>query len=504
MRDGIWIGPDQFMNFSETIDRTALVENIASREAAWDWSGMVGLLPDPDPVLQALGDGVEVLERLTADGHLCSVIQTRKLGTLKKEFKFEPYSLKGEKPSPAAVKLRDDLVEDLERVNLYDLISGILDAPLYGMTPIEVKWKADNGRVQIDDIEVKPARWFGFNDENNPRFISTNNPWDGEEIPFGKFVFARHFPTYDNPYGLRLLSRCFWPAIFKKGGMKFWVTLAEKYGMPFLVGQYGKGTTPTEQQEMLGNLSKMVRDAVAVIPQGGSVEILESKGGGKAEIHSGLVSAMNGEMSKVIMGQTLTAEVGSSGSYAAGKVHENTLEDFRHGDQKLVKTTMEEIAWLYGQVNAPGVPTPTFVWHEEDDPKKDFADRDKTLSEGGVKFTKSYYKRTYNLQDGDFELTEPATNKPETDDFAEGDRFTPEQQSLEDFADQVVSQGGEALEGNELKILQAINAANSYEDATVRLLDLYPNLDVEDLQQLMEHTLLNVELFGQATADQEG
>jgi phage gp29-like protein len=498
MQDGIWLDRNTFMQFSESVDRKDLVEEIASREAAWDWSGMVGLLPDPDPVLQAMGDGVEVLERLTADGHLCSAIQTRKLGTLKKEYKFEPYSLKGEKPSAEAVKLRDQLVEDLERVSLYDLISGLLDTPFYGMTPVEIQWSAASDRMRIKGVEVKPARWFGFNDANKPRFVSANNPWDGEDIPFGKFVFSRHFPTYDNPYGLRLLSRCFWPVIFKKGGIKFWVTLAEKYGMPFLVGQYARGTTPEQQQEMLSNLSKMVRDAVAVIPQGGSVDVVESQAGGKAEIHSGLVTAMNAEISKVIMGQTLTAEVGDKGSLAAGRVHENTLDDFRHGDQKLVKTAMEEIAWIYGQVNAPGVPTPVFSWHEEDDPKKDFAERDQTLSDSGVRFTKAYYKRTYNLQDGDFDLSSPDKEEPASDDFAEGGGFTAQQQALEDLAEEVIPQGGESLEVNEKAILNAVSTATSYEEAMAQLLELYPALKVAELQDLLERTLLNADLFGRS------
>jgi phage gp29-like protein len=503
MTDGIWTGPNQFRSFGESVDRAALGEDIASRSAAWDWHGLLGLLPDPDPVLASLGDGVEVLERLTADGHLCSVIQTRKLGTLKKEFEFQPYSLKGEKPAPAAVKLRDQLVEDLERVDLYALISGILDAPLYGMTPIEIKYKHGKGRVQIKDLEVKPARWFGFNEQNEPRFISSNNPWDGEELPFGKFVFARHFPTYDNPNGLRLLSRCFWPTVFKKGGVKFWVVLAEKYGMPFLIGQYAKGTSPAEQQTMLSNLTKMVRDAVAVIPQGGSVAILEAKGSGKAEIHAGLIDAMNAEMSKVIMGQTLTADVSDKGgSYAAGKVHEGVLGDYRAADQKLVKTAMEEIAWIYGQINAPGVPTPSFTWYEEDDPKTDFAERDKTLGENGVKFTKSYYKRTYNLQDDDFEVTaETKESAPQA--FTEGAygntpvRHTDAKPDTADIVAAKLSQAAQpAVEGMITQVKQLLDKATSLEEFSDQLLNLADDLDPNQLAELFAQALTLADLAG--------
>lgn len=320
---GIWASKNQFLEFEEKPRVAELSREIATRSAAWDWSGMMGLLPDPDPVLRKTGDGVEVLESLTADGHLTSVIQTRKLGTLKKEFRWEPGAEAGSEPSSAAKKLRDDLKSDLDRVDLYHLVSNLLDAPFYGFTPVEIIWEPRGGDMRIKDIRSLPVRWFGYDDQNNPKFISQNNPWDGEALPFGKFVFARHFPTYDNPYGLRLLSRCFWPIVFKRGGIKFWVTFAEKYGMPFILGKYRPGAPEPEQKEMLVSLASMVRDAVAVVPQGGTVELLERKGAGGATVYERLRSAMDAEMSKVIMGQTLTAETSEKGgAYAQSKTHE--------------------------------------------------------------------------------------------------------------------------------------------------------------------------------------
>ena len=507
---GIWVSDTEYLDFSEVPDRGALTSEIASRQTAWDWIDSLGLMPDPDPVLRKLSDGgTSVLESLTADGHLCSVIQSRKLGTLKKEFRWEPGSVTGEKATSAAKKLRDDIAADLERIDLYNLVSGILDAPYYGISPVELSWKPADSRMRITDLVVKPGRWFGYNESNRPRFISAANPWQGEAIPFGKFVFVRHFPTYDNPYGLRLLSRCFWPVAFKKGGIKFWVTLAEKYGIPFLVGKYRQGASEPEQRRMLNDLAAMVQDAVAVIPQGGTVEMLQTKGEGGADIHRELKTAMDAEMSKVIMGQTLTAEVSErGGSRAQGQVHEDILEDFRQGDQTLVKTAMEDIAWLYGQVNAPGVPTPTFHWFEEEEPKKEMAERDKTLKETGVRFRKSYYMRTYNLNEDDFEIVEeqPGGTGPAgpAGPFAEeGDRFTPEQQQIEDVADRVLPLGADALSENEAAILAAIEEAESFDDAVIRLLELYPRMAVSGLVDLVERLWLNAELYGRAVAGEE-
>lgn len=505
--NGLWLTPNRFVDFSEAaLDKRALTEEIASRQAAWDWSGFMGLLPDPDPILRKLGGGAEILEELTADAHLCSVIQSRKLGTLKKEFRWAPGSLSGEKPSRQAQRLCADLVADLERVDLYNLVSSLLDAPYYGMTAVEIKWESGDGRLRIRDLEAKPARWFGFDEENHPRFLSLQSPWDGLELPFGKFVIARHFPTYDNPFGLRLLSRCFWPAVFKKGGIKFWVTLAEKYGMPFLVGKYRPGAPLGEQQEMLSKLVGMVRDACAVIPQGGTVEILESgKGGASAEIHSGLKAAMDAEMSKVIMGQTLTAEVSDKGgSRAQGQVHEEILEDFRQGDQTLVRIAMEEMAWLYGQVNAPGVPTPKFSWFEEEDPKATHAERDKTLRETGLRFRKGYYLRTYGFQEDDFDLEQtaqtpdsPKKGAPaDEEEFAQGAGF-PDQAALDAALSLLPA---EALQGQMETVLrpliERIAAGESFEALQTSLAETYPDMETAALEEMLSRAIFVAEIWG--------
>jgi phage gp29-like protein len=492
-----WFTTDRY-DFAE-VDRQALSGELATRAASWDYAGMMGMLPDPDPVLRKLADGgAKALEELTGDGHLISVIQSRKLGTLKKEFRFEPGSLKGEEPAAAAVTLCDDLVEDLERVDLYHLVSAILDAPLYGMSPIELSWAPGASRMRINDLVAKPSRWFEFDEHNQPRFRSRENPWGGVELPFGKFVFARHFPTYDNPYGLRLLSRCLWPVAFKKGGIKFWVQLAEKFGIPFLVGEYATGTPPGEQQKMLANLASMVQTAVAVIPQGGKVSILEGAQKASSEIHSSLKAAMDAEMSKVIMGQTLTAEVSDKGgSRAQGQVHEEILEDFRQGDQKLVKTVMEEIAWLYGQVNAPGVPTPAFKWFEEEEPQSEFATRDKTLQETGVRFRKSYYVRRYGLQEDDFDLTDPAKPvqpgqvQPASPAFAES-----EKDPLELMAEHLAGRADAVMTAWVEQLRALTGQAGSLEELRDQVLEAFPGMDSGPLAGILAEEALRAKMLG--------
>ena len=410
MASGIYITPTQFVSFAETRNTASLKQEIASRSAAWDYSGLVGLLPDPDPILKKRGDGVEILESLTGDGHLISVMQSRKLGVMKQEFKFEAGLDDDGNTTSQSEQLCLDFNRDMKELRSRDLISSILDAPYYGMSPVELTFAPGVGRLRLVKAEAKPVRWFGFNETNEPRFRSLDEATDGEALPWGKFVLARHFPTYDNPYGLRLLTRCFWPITFKKGGLKFWVTFMEKYGMPFLLGHYAKGTSPEEQQAMLGKLEKMVRDAVAVVPDGDRIEMLGGAGktGGGYMVFDKMKSAMDAEVSKVILGQTLTSGTGEgTNTNALGKVHADVLSDFQESDKLLAKDALDEIATIFGQVNAAAVPPPTCKFFEAEDPQQDFAERDKALEESGrLRLKKAYYIRRYGFQDDDFELVD--------------------------------------------------------------------------------------------------
>ena len=495
---GIWASPTKYIEFEEVPSAAVLSREIATRGTAWDWSSLMGMMPDPDPVLTKLHGGVELLESLTADDHVICCIQDRKSATLGLEWRWKAGARTDEKPDAAALKLRDDLAADLERADMESLISQIIDAPLYGFTPIEILWEAEAGRLRIKDLRALPCRWFGFDTWGKPKFLSQKNPFEGEDLPFGKFVFARHYPTYSNPYGLRLLSRCFWPVAFKKGGLQWWVTFAEKYGLPWVIGKYGSASKKEDREEMLTRLSAMVRDAVAVIPEGASVDLLTHKGGGQT-VHERLCAAMDRSISKAIMGQTLTAEVGEKGSYAASKTHETVLESYQEADQKLVKTTMEEIAWIYGLVNAPAVSPPEWAWYEEEDLQADRAERDgKNCENSGLKLSKSYLVRTYGYQEGDF----VEDKKEPGGDFAEGDGD--HQGQVDRLAESSAGQAGKFTNAAMARIMALVKKAETPEELEQALADAQGEFLEGDFDELLSRALLAADMFGQWAAEAEG
>lgn len=173
---------------------------------------------------------MRIYRELLCDPHVFACVQSRKSGVLSLEWDINRGLDKDQNA---------ELVEGLlKKLDINKLISDILDSVQFGLQPLEIIWhKEKNGYVLPERITAKPPEWFCFDDDNKLKFRTKEN-YFGEELPDRKFLLAQNNPSYDNPYGERTLSRCFWSVTFKKGGLKFWVIFTEKYGMPHFIGKH--------------------------------------------------------------------------------------------------------------------------------------------------------------------------------------------------------------------------------------------------------------------------
>lgn len=497
---GLYSATGEFIDFSESVNKADLTTEFATRLAATDLTSYLGLLPDSDPVLLKRGDNADVLEDLTADDQVCMAMQNRKLRVLnKQDYDFAPGQAKGKEASAQAISLCADLVADLEAINLRNVFSTVLDAPFFGYTVLELLWEAQKGRYRLADIVAKPRRWFGFNDHNEPVFCGNS----GLDRPLarGQFVVVRHFPTFDNPYGLRLLSRCLWPVAFKRGGIEFLTRFCEKFGMPWVLAKAPVKMERADRLVMAGDLSAMVQDAVAVLPSGADVEIASAstKAG---DLHENYLRRWDKAISKVLMGQTLTAEMDGSGSRAASETHYSVGEDMAEADQFLVTSTMNEIALIYRDIHAPsGVIAPVFSYSEPEDFAAK-ADLDTKLHSVGVRFNKSHFSRRYGLADDEFELEGAVSDHAGPFQFASAS-------TAQDVVDKTVAEmlPAAVAANREMtnRIQSIVQSAETFEDMQIMLAELLGQ-DVEDgeLAELLGRMMLNAGAYGIQAVEGEG
>jgi len=508
----LWISESSFVDVEDqAAAHEALVSEIAVRQRAVDWMGLYGYLPDPDPVLRKLNQDITVYRQMLSDAHVWSCYQSRKSGTLSCEWEVREPAEGSVRANRRAFQLIEEIMDSLD---VHQVINDILEAPFFGMAPLEVIWQAAEAKWLPVRVEGKPPEWFVFDLENNLRFLSAENQIEGEELPDRKFLLPRHHASYQNPYGERILARCFWPVAFKKGGFKFWAIFTEKYGMPWVVGKVPRRTTEPDRTALLSRLASMVQDAVAVINDDETVEIMEAKGKqGTADVYERLISTSNREISKAVLGQTLSTELDKGGSYAATEGHLEVRQDIVDMDKRMVCAAFNNFFNWVTELNFADADPPEFSFYQEEDIQKDRAERDEILVKQGVRFSEDYYRRIYNLEEGDFTLGAPQqSGNPATPESAqEGAPFAENSAQTRFSQDDVgkVSQQGsktatEAIETLLDPVMKEIQGAKSYEQIGERLYAHYPHLDGARFQELLARAMFTSALGGAVSEQQEG
>ena len=468
-------------------------------------------LPNPDPILKKLGKDIKVYQELESDGHIGGCIRRRKAVVKSLEW--------GVGRGSGETHLIDRLQKIFSRLKMDRILTEILDAPLYGYQPLEVIWGEVNGWIVPIDIIGKPAEWFIFDEENQLRLRTKENQSKGEELPPHKFLLPRQGASYNNPYGRPDLSMCFWPATFKNGGLKFWVQFTEKYGSPWLIGKHPRGTPDSETDNLLNCLENMIQDAVAVIPDDSSVDIIEAGGkASSADIYERLLSYCKGEIAIALLGQNQTTEADANKASATAGL--TVTDDIRDSDAAIVSETFNELIGWICDLNADSEERPVFeMWSTEDDTAK--AARDETLSRAGARFKKSYWVRAYGLEEEDLEELAPVASTPSSPfgmNFAEAkdneDNDTsettppPDQAALDNAldalaqSDEVGARRAVPLQALLEPILAAVKNGESPGRLLGRLSDLYPQMDANGLQERLARMLFVSKLWGKINAAQ--
>ena len=471
--------------------KKGITEEIATRKRALNFYSLANILPDPDIVLKKQGKDIRIYKELLCDPHVFACTQSRKAGVLSLDWEINRGLDKDQNA--------EDVEKLLKKLDVQRLISDILDATLFGFQPLEIIWKKDkSGHIMPERITAKPPEWFCFDDDNNLKFRTKENYY-GEVVPAKKFLLAQNNPSYNNPYGERTLSRVFWNVTFKKGGLKFWVVFTEKYGMPHLIGKHPRGSTKEETNSLADMLEDMVQDAIAVIPDDSSIEIQEASKSSSAEIYEKLIDKMNTEISKAILGQTLTTEIGSTGSYAAANTHMQVRQDIIDSDKKLVEGVINQlIQWIY-EINFANAEVPVFELYEPEDVDLTLAQRDKILSDTGVKFTKEYFIKNYGLEEEDFDIREdiiPAS--PNFKEFKEeGEKLVPGQEQIENLF-KFITEGDLNKQAQSMlsPLIKLFESCESYEEAFELLTD--KNLHSKQFEQTIQKALFLCELQGRS------
>lgn len=466
-------------------------EEIASSKNAAGYFNLLEKLPNPDKILRSCGGGFNTLRDLKNNYQVGTCIESRKAGVTSKNWRLEKQN--------CSDKEFEFYTELFKIIDVHQFIEDILEAPLFGYAPLEVTYEKDGNYIVSTKITSKPQEWFYFNaKENNEFYFNSKNNDGGILIDSAdpRFLLPRHRATYLNPYGEALLSRTFWNTVFINGGMEFWSVFMEQYGMPFMVGKYDRGTPKEEKEELFSMLKKMVQNAVGVIPKDGSIEIINPDKSGSNTVYKDYITKCENNISKIILGQTLTTDIGSTGSYAASETHQEVRGDLIQNDVRLCEKTINNFIFKIHNLNFNNLDMPHFTIYDDEGVDQTTAERDNKVKTLGVNFTREYIKKTYGLEDADFVLdSEISKNDKEEINFSDmaDDDFT----KLENLLENISPEDYETLINDSLKpVITLFKQSRDADECMEKLAEIYPEMNTEKLEDTLTKVIFLAELMG--------
>ena len=491
--------PGRFMNFTAPAGvKDLLHREIATLEARGLYDS--SWLPDPDPVLRKLGKDMAVYRELLSDPRVGPVAESRTGAVACLEWWLEPDS--------AGKRVMAEVQPMLDGCDMQHVIEHAAQAPLWGCAPLEIVWKKGRRVIAPEKVVGKPMDWFAFTPSGQLLFKSLSNPL-GEPLPPRKFLLPRYLASADNPYGQRVLSRCFWPVTAKRGGMQFWMLFLEKFSNPHVIGRLPRGTAKEEYVDLLDALASLVQDAVAVIPDDASVEFMEAGKGATHQLFAGHEDKRDSDITIAIAGQNLTTEV-KSGSLAAAQTHFQVRQDLRDRDKKLVAAAVQDLIDWCCEMNSLPRPWPRFAFYEEQDVDLVLAQRDKLLYDQGVAFTPEYYGDTYGIESKYIKAVQAPADQA---GFAHSGPDANAQYGHEPqtHADPFLAEAARDLDPRELQdqadkllapVLEHINAladaGAGLHELQAQLLDAYPDMDDAALETMLARALFLADLYARA------
>lgn len=264
--------------------------------------------------------------------HYASQLQTRRLAIEA----IEPSVEAGE---GIAGKIIDAVHELVEAPRFREMIGELTDGIAKGYSVVEMMWDYTGGLLRPVAYHWRDPRFFQFDRVSLTELrLATDGNLDGELLPPAKFI--QHMPRSKMGIPLRrgVARPAAWAFMLQSFSLKDWAAFSEVYGMPLRIGRYPASASPNDIRTLLRAVRSIASDAAAVIPTGMEMEFAKVEGQHGTAVFGGLIEYVDKQVSKAIVGQTMTSDEG--GSLAQARVHNEVRLDILRADGRQIGNTV--------------------------------------------------------------------------------------------------------------------------------------------------------------------
>ena len=331
------------------------------------------------------------------DLHYATQLRTRKLAVSGLKPTVEAAS-----DDPAEQEHADAVRELIRDPAFASCLLDLLDGLAKGYSVVEIIWDT-RGNWKPSAYKWADPRFFKFDRETGRELRHNDYTVDGQ--PLEPYKYMIHTPQLKSGLTIRNgLARLAATMYMLKGfTLKDWWAFAEVFGMPIRVGKYGNNATDEEIATLVNAIANIASDAGAAIPESMKMEFIESaKANGGDNLFKVMADWADSQISKGVLGQTMTADNGSSRSQA--DVHNDVRGDIQADDARQLEATLNGslVRWVidfnFGpQKHYPRICLPII----EPEDLKGFSEAVTPLIDRGMKVEASGIRDKFGLPDPD-------------------------------------------------------------------------------------------------------
>ena len=293
--------------------------------------------------------------------HFFGVVQTRRNAFLGLEWSIDP-DPRADEEDTLAKETADYCSDKLSEIDAFDesVLPHLAEAIGPNLSVVEVVW--DKAEV-VDFVTVPCTRLASHPITNTGVVVRTDNEPMGlpTEMFGSKFIVHVPSPGGGFPFRATLTHASVLSWLMLHFSRQDWLAFSELYGTPMRIGTYTDPLIDDDRGTLKQMLEQMGPDVAAFFPKGAEIEFKQAQGTG--ETYQKQCDYADAKLSIAWLGQTLTTDVGDSGSRALGDGHDKVRGDLRNGDMRSEANTIRRqllrpmVALRFG----PDAPVPVFA-----------------------------------------------------------------------------------------------------------------------------------------------
>lgn len=244
--------------------------------------------------------------------------------------------------SPADVAMADRVRAILHQDAMPELFFDLLDGLGKGIGVSEILWNTNKTPWTPQAYKWVDPRYLRPDQDTLQEILLIS-----DEAPYGAplepYKFIVHTPRSKSGSvwrnGLARLVAVMY--MLKSYTLRDWWSFAEVFGIPIRIGKYGPNATKDDIATLINAIGKIASDAGAAIPDSMKMELIESgaaKGGDT--LFENMARWCDEQISKAVLGQTMTSDNGSSNSQA--QVHDEVRMDIAKWDARQLEATIND------------------------------------------------------------------------------------------------------------------------------------------------------------------